>query len=84
MSSLPMHAARPAPEAAAVLHASLFSSLPVQAVCGLWRHALLLQGLDEHVDKVEVITQLVTDGQENLAQQWVATLGKDYQVSSRH
>jgi hypothetical protein len=39
-----------------------------------------LQGLDEAIDKAEVITQLVVDGQDNLAQQWVTTLGRDYQV----
>jgi hypothetical protein len=39
-----------------------------------------LQGLDEAVDKAEVITQLVADGQDNLAQLWVTALGRDYQV----
>eukprot|EP00879_Flechtneria_rotunda_P029008 GHRR01031259.1.p1 GENE.GHRR01031259.1~~GHRR01031259.1.p1 ORF type:complete len:747 (+),score=261.21 GHRR01031259.1:313-2553(+) len=43
---------------------------------------LLMQfeGLDESIDKAEVITQLVADGQENLGQQWAQSLGKDYQV----
>lgn len=40
----------------------------------------LLQGMDEVVDKSDVITQLVAGGQENLCQQWVTSLGKDYQV----
>lgn len=39
-----------------------------------------VQGLDEIVDRVEVLTQLVADGQDNLAQHWATRLGKDYQV----
>lgn len=38
------------------------------------------QGLDEVVDRVEVLTQLVADGQDTLAQQWATSLGRDYQV----
>jgi hypothetical protein len=32
---------------------------------------------------VEVLTQLVADGQDTLAQQWATLLGKDYQVRAR-
>jgi hypothetical protein len=32
---------------------------------------------------VEVLTQLVADGQDTLAQQWATSLGKDYQVRMR-
>lgn len=39
-----------------------------------------MQGVDDAVDKSEVITQLINDGQENLCQQWVISLGRDYQV----
>jgi len=39
-----------------------------------------LQGLCDHVDISEILTQLVADGAENLAQDWAATLGRDYQV----
>jgi hypothetical protein len=40
----------------------------------------LLQGLDEAVDRSEVLQQLVADGQDSLAQQWATSLGRDYQV----
>jgi hypothetical protein len=40
-----------------------------------------VQGLDEVVDRVTVLSQLVADGQDNLAQQWAISLGRDYQVS---
>ncbi|WIA30602.1 hypothetical protein OEZ86_000682 [Tetradesmus obliquus] len=44
-------------------------------------HLLMqFEGLDEAIDKPEVIAQLVADGQDNLAQQWVAALGRDYQI----
>ncbi|KAF6257473.1 hypothetical protein COO60DRAFT_1701845 [Scenedesmus sp. NREL 46B-D3] len=44
-------------------------------------HLLMqFEGLDEAIDKAEVITQLVADGQDNLAQQWVTALGRDHQV----
>jgi hypothetical protein len=46
---------------------------PVLSVC-------CAQGLDEVVDRVEVLTQLVADGQDNLAQQWAVSLGREYQV----
>lgn len=44
--------------------------------------SLHCQGLDEVVDRVEVLTQLVADGQDVLAQQWATSLGRDYQVQA--
>lgn len=41
---------------------------------------LPLQGLDEVVDRVDVLSQLVADGQDSLAQHWATSLGRDYQV----
>eukprot|EP00775_Hariotina_reticulata_P004540 gene4540-4792_t len=45
-------------------------------------HLLMqFEGLSDHVNITELLSQLVADGAENLAQDWAATLGKDYQVA---
>jgi hypothetical protein len=53
---------------------------PANTDISILLYCLCLQGLDEAIDKAEVITQLVADGQDNLAQQWVTSLGRDWQV----
>lgn len=57
---------------------SLLRCVPHHPTCCVVLRAS--QGLDEVVDRVEVLTQLVADGQDTLAQQWATSLGKDYQV----
>lgn len=44
---------------------------------------LLLQGLNDHVDKASVLGLLVSEGQESLAEKWATGLGHDFQVTNR-
>lgn len=66
-----------------LLHAGICNAVPADVLlpnAACLAITCLLQGLDDAIDKSEVISQLVGDGQENLCQQWVTSLGKDYQV----